>query len=111
MIIANGYIELLLNEAGEPEQDPETGYLTPQTEEQWGRKIKCQYFANNYSNVGVSKEGNSFVVASYTILIEGETVPTSERLKLYSKKEELIGNFIVVQAEPLQAVRQVRITV
>ena len=88
--------------------DPETGYPTVPTVT-WGKAIACQYRANKYRNLGKAG-GEAFTVASYEILIDARPFD-AEVLRLYDLCRRLIGEFSVIEVEPLQAVCQLRITV
>ena len=106
MIIANGTIEIKTKTGGGI--DPVTGYpVAPSVG--WGEPIPCQYRANKYSNRGKSN-GEAFTVASYEILIEEQPFE-SEVLRLRDKAGKEVGEFPIIEVEPLEAVTQIRITV
>ena len=106
MIIANGTIETKIKTGGGI--DPETDYPLPPTVT-WGNSIPCQYRANHYSKRGKAN-GEAFTVASYEILIE-EQAYNAEALRLRNLDGEQIGEFSVIEIEPLRAVCQTRILV
>ena len=101
MIIQNGTIEFKTKTAGGI--DPETGYPVKPSSVAWGEPVPCQFKAKKFNQLGIIK-GEHFTVASYEILIEEQL-----RLKDLSGKE--IGTFSIIQAEPLEAVCEVRILV
>ncbi|MGL5913930.1 MAG: hypothetical protein ACRCZB_07165 [Bacteroidales bacterium] len=106
MIIANGAIQQKYKTGGG--LNPETGYPNKPSVE-WGEPIPCQYRANKYNNKG-KVNGESFTVASYEILIE-EQPYFSERLRLLNANNELVGEYTVIEKEPLDGVCQIRILV
>lgn len=108
MIIENGTIEVKNKLAGGI--DKETGYPIQSKEHCWGMPIPCQWTANKYNNLGKS-EGGNFTVAHYSILIESEQPFTSEQIRLRDNYGNVLGEFSVIEVEPLQAVCQMRIIV
>lgn len=106
MIIENGTIEPKTKSGGGI--DPTTGYPLPTTAG-WGEAIPCQYYANAYNNLR-EVNGEHYTLASYTILIEQQPF-TSEQLRLKDRQGNVVGEFSVIQAEPLDAVCQIRIIV
>ena len=105
MIIANGHIEAKQKTGGGI--DPTTGYpIAPSVA--WGDKIPCQYLANKYSNKGKAN-GESFVIASYEILIEEQNY-SAETLRLTNSAGSVIGEFAVIEIEPLPAVGMIKLT-
>lgn len=107
MIIANGTIEIKNKVAGGI--DPETGFPIPSTGESWGAPIECQYTANKYNNLGISN-GEHFTVAAYTVLIEEQPF-TAEQVRLKDRDGNVLGEFSVMQVEPLEAVCELRILI
>lgn len=107
MIIQNGTIEFKTKTAGGI--DPETGYPVKPSSVAWGEPVPCQFKAKKFNQLGIIK-GEHFTVASYEILIEEQPVP-SEQLRLKDLSGEEIGTFSIIQAEPLEAVCEVRILV
>jgi hypothetical protein len=107
MLIQNGTIEFKTKTANGI--DPETGYPVKPSSEAWGELIPCQFKAKKFNQLGIIK-GEHFTVASYEILIEEQTVP-SEQLRLKDLSGKEIGTFSIIQAEPLEAVCEVRILV
>lgn len=107
MLIQNGTIEFKTKTAGGI--DPETGYPVKPSSVAWGEPVPCQFKAKKFNQLGIIK-GEHFTVASYEILIEEQPVP-SEQLRLKDLSEKEIGTFSIIQAEPLEAVCEVRILV
>lgn len=106
MIIQNGTIEFKTKTAGGI--DPETDYpIAPSVS--WGNPIPCQYRANKYSNKGRAN-GEAFTIASYGILID-EQPYDAEMLRLRDAGGKMLGEFSVIEIEPLPAVCQLRILV
>lgn len=106
MIIANGTIETKIKTGGGI--DPDTDYpIAPSVS--WGNPIKCQYRANKYSNKGKAN-GEAFTIASYEILID-EQPYNAEMLRLRDISGKILGEFSVIEVEPLQGVCQIRILV
>ena len=106
MIVANGNIETKIKSGGGI--NPETGYPNKPSEA-WGEPIPCQFRANSYSNKGRTN-GEAFTIASYEILIE-EQPYEAEQLRLLNDSGKVLGEFSVIEIEPLPAVCQVRILV
>lgn len=109
MIIPNGTIEFITNTPGGLDQN---GYPV-KSAKTYGPVVPCQYQANNRNTIGKSN-GEAFIKASYSILIEwldfkkdGKT----ELLRLKSRSGNEIGEFTVLDIEPLDAVCQLRILV
>lgn len=107
MIIANGTIELKQKTGGGI--DPETGYPVRSSSVSWGDPIPCQYSANKYSNLG-RVNGEHFTKAEYSVLIEEQPF-NAEQLRLKNRAGEVIGEFSVIQVEPLEAVCELRILI
>lgn len=108
MIIENGTIEVKSKSAGGI--DPKTGFPIPSDRVIWSEPIPCQWLANKYNNLGKS-EGGNFTVAHYSILIESEQEFKSEQIRLRDNYGNVLGEFSVIEVEPLQAMCQIRITV
>lgn len=106
MIIANGTIETKIKTGGGI--DPDTDYPIQPTVS-WGNPVPCQYCANHYSKRGKAN-GETFTVASYEILIEEQSYE-AENLRLRDRNGRMIGEFSVIEIEPLRAVCQTRILV
>lgn len=107
MIIHNGYICMKRKSGGGI--DPETGYPIKPTEA-WGKPIPCQYTANKHNNLGKTTGGEPFTVAQYQILIEEQPL-NGERLRLDDLCGREIGEFSIMEIEPLEAVCEMRIMV
>lgn len=109
MIIQNGYIEVKRKTAGGI--DPETGYPVKPSEVSWGNPIDCQYTANKYNKLGVVN-GEHFTAAQYSILIEEQPLGEFDQIRLTdSRTGKSLGEFSVIQVEPLEAVCELRILV
>jgi len=107
MIIQNGTIEFKTKNGGGI--DPETGYPFKPSSVSWNEPIPCQFKANKFNGLGVIK-GEHFTVAKYEILIEEQPVP-SEQLRLKDLSGKEVGTFSIIQAEPFEAVCEVKILV
>lgn len=105
MIIENGSITIKIKEGGGLGGNGNP--LSPTC--RWGTPVPCQIRANIRNNLGKSN-GNSFIVASYEVLIEGVSFE-SERVKLQDAVGKEIGEFSVIQAEALREVGLVKILV
>lgn len=107
MIIDNGTIEFKLKQGGGINTD--TGYpVTPS--ESWGEPLPCQYTPNSLNNLG-RVQGERFVAASYTILIEQQPLQDSEQVRMKDRDGNVVGEFSIISVEPLDAVEQIRIMV
>ena len=107
MIIQNGIIEVKRKTGGGI--DPETGYPQKSGSVAWGDPIPCQYSANKRNNLG-RVNGEHYTVAQYEILIEQQPF-TSEQIRLKDLAGNVVGEFSVIQVEPLDAVCELRILV
>ena len=74
-----------------------------------GRTCTVSVRATKYNQLSIIK-GEHVTLASYEILIEAQPV-TSEQLRLRDLSGNEVGTFSVIQAEPLEAVCEVRILV
>lgn len=108
MIIENGTIELKQKTSGGG-IDPTTGYPHKPTSVGWGNPIPCQYSTNKYNNLG-RVNGEHFKTAEYSILIEDQPFDT-EQLRLKDRSGNVVGEFSIIQVEPLEAVCEIRIFV
>lgn len=108
MIIENGTIELK-RKASVQGIDPNTGYPIKSSGVTWDAPIPCQYYANQYSNLG-RVNGEHFTTAQYTVLIEMQKVD-AEQLRLKDREGNVVGEFSIIQAEPLDAVDEIRILI
>ncbi len=109
MIIQNGTIETKRKTAGGI--DPETGYPVRPSDVAWNGPIPCQYSANKYNGLGKAN-GEHFTVAEYKILIEDDGRPfDAEQIRLKDMVGNLIGEYSVMQVEPLDAVGEIKILV
>lgn len=107
MIIANGTIEKKRKTVSGI--DPATGYPNAPAEAKWSEPIPCQYTANSHNNLG-RVNGEHFKLAQYSILIEQQPF-RAEQIRLKDRCGNIIGEYSVIQAEPLDAVCQIRIIV
>lgn len=108
MIIENGTIEMKRKGGGGI--DPTTGYPRKPTGVSWGDPIPCQYVANKYNNLGRAN-GEHFIAATYSILVEEQTLDDGEQLRLKDRTGKVVGEFSIIQVEPLEAVSEIRILV
>lgn len=109
MIIPNGTIEFITNAPGGLDAN---GYPV-QSGKTYGPEVPCQYIANNRNTLGRTN-GENFIRASYQILIEWldfSSLGKTERLRLKSRSGNEIGEYPVLNIEPLDAVCQLRILV
>lgn len=109
MIIENGTIELKRKSVGAAAVDPETGYPVKPASAVWGEPIPCQYYANRYSNLGRTG-GEHYTDAEYTVLVDLQPID-AEQLRLKDRSGQIVGEFSIIQAEPLEAVCETRIIV
>lgn len=107
MIIQNGTIEAKRKTAGGI--DPETGFPVVPSDVEWGEAIPCQYSANRHDWLGKA-DGEHFTVAAYSILIE-ERPFEAEQIRLKDSLGNVIGEYSVMQIEPLEAVGEIKILV
>lgn len=109
MIIENGTIEVKRKAAGGI--DPETGYPVKSSEVSWDSPIGCQYSANKYNKLG-KVNGEHFTLAQYSILIDEQPFEGVEQIRLTDNRTgKSLGEFSVMEVEPLEAVCQLRILV
>nr|DAT92806.1 MAG TPA: hypothetical protein [Caudoviricetes sp.] len=107
MIIQNGTIEVKRKAGGGI--NLETGYPNKPAAVAWDSPIPCQYSVNKYSNLG-RVNGEHFTTATYTVLIEEQPF-TAEQIRLKNLAGKVIGEFSVIQVEPLNAVCELRILI
>lgn len=107
MIIQNGTIELRNKTAGGINR--ETGHPVKPSEVSWGTPIPCQFLQNTHNYLGITS-GEHFTQATYTILIEEQTIE-GEQLRLKDMGGKVIGEFSVKAIEPLEAVCEIKILV
>lgn len=109
MIIPNGTIEFIHSCPGSLDED---GY--PSTSCQcYGPAVPCQYTANVRNSIGKTN-GETFVKASYAILVEWLNFKHDDqtgRIRLRSRSGNTVGEYSVLDIEPLDAVCQLRILV
>lgn len=107
MIIQNGTVEIKQKTGGGINSD--TGYPNKPGSVSWGEPIPCQYSANKRNNLG-RVNGEHFTVAQYEILIEQQPF-TAEQIRLKDLAGKSVGEFSIIQVEPLDAVCELRILV
>lgn len=107
MIIENGSIEIKDKVAAGI--NPDTGYPTKPSDVSWGTPIPCQYSANRYNNLG-QVNGEHFRTAEYSVLIEAQPFD-AEQIRLKDRCGNVVGEFSIISAEPLEAVCQIRILI
>lgn len=107
MIIQNGYIEVKTKKGGGI--DPVNGFPLP-VEVSWGRPVPCQYVPNRHNNLGRTAQEGHFTVASYSVYIEEQPF-SAEQIRLSDMSGTNLGEFSIIQVEPLVAVGEIRITV
>lgn len=107
MIIQNGTIEAKRKTGGDI--DPATGYPKP-ANAVWSDPIPCQHSANKYNKLG-KVNGEHFTVAQYEILIEEQPFEGVEQVRLKDLAGNNLGEFSIMQVEPLDAVCELRILV
>lgn len=106
MIIPNGTIEVKIKTGGGI--DPKKGYPIEVVVD-WARPIPCQFQANKYDNTG-RVNGEAFTIASYEVLIDGVQFE-HEQIRLKTESGKTLGEFSVIEVEPLTAVEQTKIWV
>ena len=107
MIIQNGTIEFISISGGGGLDS--NGYPVKPSEVR-GEPVPCQYYPNTHDNLGKSN-GEAFIRASYTILVEFAPLDATERLLLRDADGNEVREFSVISVEPLVAVCQTRILV
>lgn len=109
MIITNGTIEFRLK----PQAagiDPETGYpVAPQG--CWSEPQPCNIVLLKEDLLAVSSLGSNYRKRTYAVSVEADTPVLSEEVRLIREDGELLGEYAVIQVEPLDAVGIIRITV
>lgn len=109
MIIENGTIEFKTREAAAI--DPETGYRQkPSSSPTWGQTVPCQFNALKYNQLA-RVLGEKATLASYEVFVEEDTETPSEQVRLKDRAGNVVGEFSVIQVEPLDAVCEKRILV
>lgn len=106
MIIRNGTIEFKSKSGGGI--DPVTGHPIKPTSSSWGDPIPCQYSSNKHNNLG-RVSGEHFTIASYAVLIEEQPLEESEQIRLTDDAGNVVGEYSIIEVEPLEAVCEIRI--
>jgi hypothetical protein len=104
MIIVNGTITAKVKAGGGLETD---GYPIKPAES-WLQPVPCHIRVNRKNNLG-KQNGNTFIIASYEVLIESQQFE-SERVKLTENGRDL-GEFSVLWTELFDAVCALKIVV
>jgi hypothetical protein len=104
MVIYNGTITAKVKTGGGLGPD---GY-PDKPSESWGQPIPCRVVTNKKNNLG-KRNGNTFVIASYEVLIELQPFE-AERVRLTKHGRDL-GELSVMFAECLDAVGITKIVV
>lgn len=109
MIIPNGTVEFITNTPGGVDAN---GYPVAATKS-YGPVVPCQYIANTRDTLGKTN-GETFIKASYTIYLEWLDFKSEGHtglLRLKSRSGNIIGEFPVLNIDPLDAVCQVRVLI
>lgn len=106
MIIQNGTIEIKTKSGGGI--NPDTGFPN-KPESDWSDPIPCQYSANKYNKLG-RVNGEHFTVASYVVLIEEQPFDAGQ-VRLKTRSGKVLGEFSIMEVEPLDAVCELRILI
>lgn len=110
MIITNGYIQPKQKTVSQAVIDPATGHPRKgAVEASWGERIECQYTANRYNALG-RVLGEPHTDRSYEILIEAQPFE-AEQVRLLTLAGEIVGEFSIISATPLDAVSQIKLLV
>ncbi|MCD8313572.1 MAG: hypothetical protein LUC24_05365 [Bacteroidales bacterium] len=111
MIIANGTLEWRVNAATAAGLDPETGFPV-KTEEEWGDPVPCQIVPEAVDRTAKGSAGGERRTAlSLTVLLEEGAAVEASVLRLKDRSGRVLGVFPVKAYEPLEAVRQMKVTV
>lgn len=106
MIIPNGSIEIKQKTSGGI--DLVSGYAKRSSDVAWSEPIPCQILTNKFNALALSKHGNPITSASYAVLID-ERPFIGEQVRLKDGQDNIIGEFSIIQIEPLEAVCEIRI--
>lgn len=107
MIIANGTIEIKQKtEAGGI--DPVTGFPR-RSDASWGEPVACQYVPVK-QNLLAKMNGEPATIASYDVFIE-ERYFGAEQVRLKDLRGNVIGEFSIIEVEPLTAVCEIRLRI
>jgi hypothetical protein len=104
MLIVNGTVTAKVKTGGGLDAD---GYPVKPVES-WAQPIPCHVKMNRKNNLG-KQNGNTFVAASYEVLIEPQPFE-AERVRLAEYGRDL-GEFSVMWTEYLEAVGALKIVV
>ncbi|EJW95955.1 hypothetical protein EVA_15941 [gut metagenome] len=109
MIITNGTIEFKRKlQAGDI--DPETGYpIIPK--EYWSEPQPCNIALIKENLLAVSALGSNYRERTYSVCVEADTPILSEEIRLVRDDGDILGEYAVIQIEPLDAVGIIRLTV
>ena len=106
MIIANGTIEVKHKTGGG--LDPATGF-PKQVQVSWSEPIPCQYIPVKHNKLARAN-GEPVTLATYTVLIEEQQF-NAEQIRLKDREGSTVGEFSIMQVEPLEAVCEIRMTI
>lgn len=108
MIIPNGTIQIK-QKTSVGGIDPETGYAKRPASVDWNEPIPCQYVVNKYNALATSNNEH-ITSASYAVLIDEQPIE-GQQVRLMDSEGKVLGEFSIIQIEPLEAVCQIRIYV
>lgn len=107
MIILNGYISAKIKTGGGLDENGNP--FRPSSE--WSESIPCYIKVNQRNNLG-KQNGNSFIIASYEILIDPQPFTSDGIVKLSYESGQELGEFsIMFPSEYLEAVQAIKIVV
>lgn len=110
MIIENGTIEFKQKTPGTI--DPKTGYPSKPETTGWSAPIPCQYIPVNRTLLTRTGNGERITKATYTVLIEMQSLPESEQLRLTDRTGTSLGEFsLIAPPEMLDAVCEIKILI
>lgn len=109
MIIENGTIEFKQKTGGGI--NPETGYPIKPSTASWSTPQPCNIVPLHENLLAVSSLGTNYRKRTYAVYVEEGTTVISEQVRLRGKDGKELGDFSVIQVEPLEAVGMIRILV
>lgn len=108
MIIPNGTIQIKRKTSGGG-INPETGYANRPASVDWDTPIPCQYVVNRYNALALS-DNEHITSASYAVLIDEQPFE-GQQARLMDSEGKVLGEFSIIQIEPLEAVCEIRLWV
>lgn len=105
MIIQNGAIQVKRKTVSGI--DPETGYAWKPSAVDWGQPIPCQYLVNSYDTLA-TVNNEHVTLASYQVLIDEQPFD-GQQVRLTDSEGKVLGDFSIIQIEPLRAVCEIRL--